>query len=443
MTTTGPTRSTPVPARPPRPRHPGAALLLGTLLLACGSAPGGPGTPPGGQTGTLTLSVERLPVAGEPPQPGTLRLRATPPAGVSVTVEGAPPGLYLTPGPPAAEGSDTVVALNPQGQSGGPVTLRVTAPTGTARLSVPVLAQRRWRIPAATPYLAAAALPTPEGRLLLRAPANAEATLRHTLLRFDPAQGDWATLAFGLQGFEAITSHAARGAEVWAAVRGVTAAGSFLVRRSETGDLTRFLAGTPETLNHLTPTPDGRLWFLAYGQPRLLALDPGTGAVSSLPTDGVPETLVALDSATLAYTRRGAAPAVVTVHVPSGAARTFAVGTANVSVPDLLTPAPDGTLWFAETRTGAVSNLDPRTGAARTLTLPAGTRPGALAVAPDGTLWVADPTRGTLLRVAPGASTGALVALPPGTPAGPRALTVTPDGVVWFETGGQWVRMSG
>ncbi|MBZ9714176.1 Vgb family protein [Deinococcus multiflagellatus] len=447
MTTTGLMRSLTAPARRPRRPGLGGALLLASLLLACGGAPGGGGTPPpGGQTGTLTVTLERVPVVGEAAQPGALRLRGTPPAGVKVTVEAAPPGVQLAPGAPTAEGSDTLVTLNPQGQGGGTVTLQVSAPPGTARLNVPVLAQRRWPIPGTTPYLAAAARPAPDGTLLLRAPANAEASARHSLLQFDPAQGRWNTLDFGLQGFETITSHTVislgtRGTETWVAVRGVTAAGSFLVRRDSAGTLTRFLAGTPETLNALTPTLDGRLQFLVYGQPQVLALDPASGTVSRVPTDGVPETLVALEGGRLAYTRRGAAPAVVTLDPQTGAARTFAVGTANVSVPDLLTPAPDGTLWLAETRTGAVLNLDPRSGTTRTLSLPAGTRPSALAAAPDGTLWVADATRATLLRVAPGASSGAAVALPPGTPTGPRALTVTSDGAAWFESGGQWTRL--
>ncbi|MFC6661739.1 hypothetical protein [Deinococcus multiflagellatus] len=57
-----------------------------------------------------------MPVVGEAAQPGALRLRGTPPAGVKVTVEAAPPGVQLAPGAPTAEGSDTLVTLNPQGQ---------------------------------------------------------------------------------------------------------------------------------------------------------------------------------------------------------------------------------------------------------------------------------------------------------------------------------------
>ncbi|MVN87894.1 hypothetical protein GO986_14120 [Deinococcus sp. HMF7620] len=416
-----------------------AALLLGTaLLVACGSsAPGSSAQP---VAGGVTALTEQLPVSGDAPSSGRLRLSRVAPAALRVTVDSTPAGVTVTPGPPVVDGPDSLVALAVTGRGTGLVTLSVSVGgSPAARVTVPLAQLQLQSLGGAAPYVAAAGVAAPGG-VLLRAPANAEEERRHSLRL---VAGQTVTpLSFALQGFEAITSHATRGAEVWVAVRGVTSAGSFLLRREANGQVTRFAAGTTDTLNHLTPAPDGRVWFTAYGQAALLSLDPVSGTVRRQEVEGgLPETLVSAPDGTLYYTRRGAAPAVVAFSPVTGQTRAYPVGTANVSVPEALHAAPDGTLWFTETRTGAVWNLDPRSGAQRSLTLPAGTRPSALAVTASGTLWVADQSRATLLRVPAGASSGALFPVPAVAPAGPRALTVTPDGALWFESGGQLAKV--
>lgn len=434
-----------LPNRPPVARAALAALLGPLLLAACGSGPAAVtgGTPGATPPGALSTRLERVPVSGALAQPGTLRLRGVAPAGVSVTVQAAPDGLTVTPLAPVASGSDTLLPLAVSGQGSGPVTLTVRAGSRSQDVTVRVLGSGRYAPP--TPYVAGATR-SQGTQVLLRATVSADAASRHSLLRFDAAAATFTSLTFPVAGFETITSHAVNGPDVWVAVRGVSADGSFLLRRSADGTAKRFLAGTVETLNNVTPLTDGRVAFTAYGQERVLLLDPASGAVGSVATSGAPESLTLGADGTLFFTRRGASPAIVSVSLTGGAGRTYPVGTPGVSVPASLSAAPDGQLWFTETRTGTLRTLDPVTGQQREIALPAGSgpgdeaRPGEIAVAPDGTVWATDTAHPALLRVLPGETAAATVPLPDSAAnapsAGPRALHVAPDGRVWFETGG-------
>ncbi|GAA0510632.1 virginiamycin B lyase family protein [Deinococcus depolymerans] len=441
------TRSlTPPVSAPPsggrRPVRPLLAALLGSLLAACGSGPAasGAGSAPGS---SLVVSLDRVPVSGPLAQPGTLRLQGVPASGVSVTVQAAP-GLSVTPGAAVASGSDALLPLTVTGTGRGTVTLNVRAGNRSQDVTVRVLGSEQ-HVPAA-PYLAGA-VRSQGDRVLLRATVSADAASRHALLAFDPADRTFTPLPFPVAGFETITSHAVNGPDVWVAVRGVNADGSFLVRRSADGATRRYLAGTVETLNHVTPLADGRVAFTAYGQERVLLLDPASGTIQAVATQGAPDSVTLGADGRLYFARRGDSPAIVALNLADGAARTYPVGTPGVSVPASLTAAPDGTLWFTESRTGTLRALDPVSGTQRQVTLPAGrgpgdeARPGDLTVAPDGTVWATDTAHPALLRVLPGESSAAALTLPAGPTAGPRALHAAPDGSVWFETGGTLARL--
>ncbi|GGS27205.1 Vgb family protein [Deinococcus knuensis] len=429
-----------------------ALLLAASLLLASCGGTGAPST--GGVTpgtggnvtpGALAVSVEGVPVAGTFAQSGTLRVSGVSPAGVGAALAAGQAGAQLSVGTPVASGSDTLLPVTLGGAalaSGGSVQLTVSAGTRQQTLTVTVLGSAAHPIPAGgaagAAYFASAAR-TQGQQVLLRAPASADEASRHSLMRFDAADTTFTPVAFPVTGFETITSHAVSGTDVWVTVRGVSAEGSFLLRRGADGRTQRFLAGTVETLNNLLPLPDGRVAFTAYGQPQVLLLDPVSGAVSRVPTDGAPDSAALGADGLLYFTRRGDAPAVVQLNPASGQSRAFPVGTPGVSVPVHLNAAPDGTLWFTESRTGSLWNLDPVSGKQRSVTLPTGTnaRAGEVAVAPDGTVWAADTARGDLLRVRPGDTRAVSIDLPAVTGGGPRALTVAASGTLWFETGGQ------
>ncbi|WP_418514476.1 hypothetical protein [Deinococcus sp. RM] len=409
-----------------------APLLTAALLASCGAGPatpaaGTPTTTPTTAPVSLTVRLETLAVTGALNVPGTLRVNGRGPADLTVTardVQGAPVSVTLN-----ASGTDTLIGVT--GAARGPVTLSVQAGAARASVTLPLLRASAAPITVGT-YQAGGAVHW-QGGVLLRAVANAGADARHALM--GSAGAEVTALPFPVSGLDTITGHAvAPDGSVWVAVRGATAAGSELIRRAPDGTLTRVPAGTTETLSSLGVTPDGRVWAVVYGQARLLSAAPD-GTRGELPLGSVPDALTVGTDGALYLTRRGDSPAVLRVDPASGAVRTYPVGTPGVSVPAAPTPAPDGTLLFTETRAGGAWRLDPRSGAQVALPLPAGARAGALAAAPDGSVWVSDPSAGTLLRVADGAA--AQVAL--GGAA--RALTVTPDGRVWFELGGQLITL--
>ncbi|BBN96027.1 hypothetical protein DEIGR_100518 [Deinococcus grandis] len=410
-----------------------APLLTAALLASCGAGPatpaaGAPTTPPTTAPASLTVRLETLAVTGALNVPGTLRVNGRGPADLTVTAhtQGAPVSVTLN-----ASGGDTLIGVTGTGAARGPVTLSVQAGAARASVTLPLLRASAAPITGGT-YQAGGAVPW-QGGVLLRAVANAGADARHALM--GSAGAEVTALPFPVSGLDTITGHAvAPDGSVWVAVRGATAAGSELIRRAPDGTLTRVPAGTTETLSSLGVTPDGRVWAVVYGQARLLSAAPD-GTRGELPLGSVPDALTVGADGALLLTRRGDSPAVLRVDPASGAVRTYPVGTPGVSVPAAPTPAPDGTLLFTETRAGGAWRLDPRSGAQVALPLPAGARAGALAAAPDGSVWVSDPSAGTLLRVADGAAAQVTLG------GAARALTVTPDGRVWFELGGQLITL--
>lgn len=432
---------------------PALCLAAALLLASCGSTgTPGTGTGTGGvTTGTLNATVEQPLVAGLNAQ-GLLRVSSATPGSVTVTVSSAPSGLTVTAGTPSASGSDTVVTLNASGSapSGSSVKLNVVSGGKSAAVTVPVLSFKATPIhpagAASATYAVSSIRAQADGHLLLRAPASGDDQQRHTLVRFDPASGQAEFLTFPVTGFETITSHAvAPDGRVWVAVRGVTAEGSRLIAMNAAGATQAFASKTTDTLIGLTATTDGLMWYTQYTNDSVVSLNPATGTLTPHPVDENAENLTRGTDGNLYYARFYAKPAIVQLNPTTGASRAFDVGKPDVSVPDALTPAANGTLWFIEQRTGSVWNLNPQTGKQTQVTLPVGARPTELAAAPDGTLWIADPTAGQLYRLAAGQSEAATVPAlkgSDGTPNGPHALTVTPDGRLWYEASGQLVTLN-
>lgn len=431
-----------------------ALILVSALLLAsCNNTtpPNTGGGTGGGTTGSLSATVEQPVVTGVNAQ-GLVRVSSTSASSLTVTVSSAPSGLTVTPGTPSASGSDAVFTVSATGDvpSGSKVSLTVSAGDKSATVSVPVLSFTARKINPAgatsSVYQASAIQAQADGTLLLRAPASGDEQQRHSLLKFDPATGNFNFIPFPVTGFETITSSAiAPDGRVWVTVRGVTAAGSSLYAMNASGQTQKFLAGTTDTLNGLTATPDGQVWYTQYVTDKVVALNPSTNALTPYAVQENAENLTQGKDGNLYYTQFYANPAIVQLNPKTGVSKSFPVGTPNVSLPTALTAATNGTLYFIESRTGSVWNLDPATGKQSKLPLPTGAHPTDLAAAPDGTLWVADPSAGLLYRVASGASSAASIPAlkaADGTPSGPRALTVTPDGKLWYEADGKLVTMN-
>jgi streptogramin lyase len=196
----------------------------------------------------------------------------------------------------------------------------------------------------------------------------------------------------------------------------------------------------------LTVGPDGNLWF-PYGNPSAGVNGIGritpSGAVTEFPLtngDRVSGVTVGPDGNLWFTERNGDAIGRVT---PSGAVTDFPLPTTMAARSDPLTVGPDGNLWFMEYQ-GGIGRITP-SGAVTDFPLPtAGLEAGPLTVGPDGNLWFRESEFGTyglgqfvfygptqrIGRITP---SGAVTEFP--LPTGsfpPGALTVGPDGNLWF-----------
>lgn len=142
--------------------------------------------------------------------------------------------------------------------------------------------------------------------------------------------------------------------------------------------------------------PSGKLWFTEVSGNRIGRLDPATGAITSF-----------------------------TVPAPAGATTTCPFSLAFSG----------GKVWYSDLCNGVVGRLDPTTGAI-TLFQPATPHAQIFSMAADrqGRIWFTELEQGKLGMV--DSATGNVTEIPVpatlGQPSGLYALTVTPNGDVWF-----------
>ncbi len=444
------------------------ALLSGILLLAaCGStgttSDGTTGGNTGGVTATppatsgLTTTVRRGLTLGTGDSSVLLDIFGVVSTAATVNVVSGPAGLTATVGtlsnPSSAE---TLVQLNiapGSARAGDLVTFSITLNGKTTTVQVPVMAFSTEAISAAglsSRYQAGTMRTQPDGTLLLSSSLSGSVTERHSLVKYDPASHTFSVIAFPitLTG-EAITSQTTTpDGTVWVSVRGLSADGSYLISRKPDGTFKSYLVGAPnDTVNNLTTTSDGRIWFTQNKVASVKALTPATGSVQPFAVTEKADSLIRGTDGKLYYAAFYARPAIVQIDPASGQSKTFNVGDAGVSLPTALTAASDGSIWFTESRTGSVWQLNPSTGTQTAFTLPGGARPTELAFDSAQKLWVSDATNAllyTTFSTGSGKSSVTSVAgfgavTDNGTPAGPSALTTGPDGKIWYVAAGQLV----
>jgi len=276
--------------------------------------------------------------------------------------------------------------------------------------------------------------------VLLSAPVNAPLEQRSRLLRLNPATGTVTALPLGLAETEGVTSQLC-GADgtPWMTVRSDGAQGSVIAHLNAAGKLERFAVGAvQDTLNNLTRTADGRLWFVQYKRDRLGEFDPRTGAVTTHDVAENAENLHVGQDGALYYSQFYANPAVVRYDPASGGSAVMAVGASGKSLPRASVQV-GGSVWYADAWTQTVSRMDLQTRQVSVVTLPTGAVPGEMVAAPDGTVWVADAARHVLYRFAAGQADAVTVPLLGGSTDGPRALGVDGTGRLWYESAGQMV----
>jgi virginiamycin B lyase len=103
------------------------------------------------------------------------------------------------------------------------------------------------------------------------------------------------------------------------------------------------------------------------------------------------------------------------------------------SHPHDVAPAPDGSVWYTAQASGALGNLDPRTGRTRHIPLGEGSAPHGVIVGPDGAPWITDSGLNAIVRVDPKTDAVRSYRLPASAP-GANLNTATFDkrGVLWF-----------
>jgi virginiamycin B lyase len=174
----------------------------------------------------------------------------------------------------------------------------------------------------------------------------------------------------------------------------------------------------------------GIVWTTGNGNGTIGRLDPATGKVTEYPTPsrgGGPHTLVIADDGVLWFTlqsgdkigrldTRGGGQ--ITEYKTSGGPYGLALDKA-------------GNVWFCRMSDDKLGKLDPTTGQMSELSTGSRSQPRRIATAPDGMLWVTLYGNGKLAKVDPTAmKVGREYQLPAGN-AGPYAVTIDGDGMVW------------
>jgi YVTN family beta-propeller protein len=167
---------------------------------------------------------------------------------------------------------------------------------------------------------------------------------------------------------------------------------------------------------------DGSIWVAGYNQPRLLRLDPGSGAVQDTVEVGAPPGNVAFGRGSL-WVANGGANTVSKVDPASGAVTTITVG----RNPYGLAVGGDA-VWVTNRSDGTIQRINPVNGRADQ-PIAVGRNPKGIAVA-GGAEWVANSDDGTVSQVVGGAEAKTIdVGLEP------RGVTAG-FGSVWVAIGG-------
>lgn len=118
-----------------------------------------------------------------------------------------------------------------------------------------------------------------------------------------------------------------------------------------------------------------------------------------------------------------------TARAAEGEITEFTIPT-PASVPDGITAAPDGNLWFAERLGNKIARITP-TGAITEYPVPTpDSEPLAVVVAPDGNVWFTEFKGDKIGRITPDGDITEFAI--PTADARPHGITVGPDGNLWF-----------
>jgi streptogramin lyase len=163
------------------------------------------------------------------------------------------------------------------------------------------------------------------------------------------------------------------------------------------------LASQFSSIEKITPGPDGNVWF----------------------TEEEAVYMPALGKAVLVG-------AIGTFNTTTRAIAEYPIGNNTASAPIGITVGPDGNLWFADSGLGAIGTINPTTHAIVEYPVGrAGSKPTGIASGPDGNLWFTDPGLEAVGTINP--TTHAVAAYPTNkSDANPGAIVSGPGGLLWF-----------
>lgn len=175
----------------------------------------------------------------------------------------------------------------------------------------------------------------------------------------------------------------------------------------------------------------GMVWTTGNGNGTIGRLNPASGEIKEFKTPsggGGPHTLVISDDGASIWFTLQSGDRIGRLDTASGRITEYKTS----GGPYGLSLDRQGRVWFCRMREHRLGMLDPASGKMSELALPEGSYPRRMATAPDGSLWVTLYGNGKLVQVDPAASRVVReLSLPAGADAGPYAVTVDGNGIVW------------
>lgn len=432
------------------------SLLLGLSLILIMSACHSHGNIQTPNTTATTFQITRTITFGPNiPQIAEILIPQTNASSIHTSVESIPVGLKLHLQPAInTNNGDSLIPLIFSGSapSGSKVILRVKVGQHIHKAVLPVLHFKGRKIEAAglsNQYQASRIRFLRDGALQLSANLSGNSLEQKSLVYWSAQNGFKIQTFHSLRPGESISSHTVDSVgQSWIAVRGMTKTGSYLLSRAPNGTIQTHqnIGAVTDNINDLTPTSDGRVWFTQYKNDRVAAFYPLNKQLKSYPVLEEAEDLIHGHDGKLYYAQFYAQPAIVQLDPNTGTQKAFPLGIPGRSEPRDLAAAI-GHIWYIEARNSTVWNLNPLTGTHTRLDLPPNIYPNQLAPTKNGQLWIADSHNARLYTTWTTADKTNIIGVntpvnQAGQSDGPRALSVAPDGTLWYEASGMLMNLS-
>jgi virginiamycin B lyase len=188
----------------------------------------------------------------------------------------------------------------------------------------------------------------------------------------------------------------------------------------------------------------GMLWFTASDGNAIGRLDPRTGAMHIWSLPAAPSGMAVAPNGLVwfGYLTGGAFGS---LNPQNGQITVYPIANSQAQVYDMAIDT-EGRLWFTEASPGRLDMFDPSSGNLTELPVPAveghTSSLSELAITQNGDIWLVDIGANMLVRYKPGVSNYIFFQLSLGT-ASPFALTLAPNGTLWFTAGNAEVNYLG